>query len=103
MRPDWAAVFRLAGAKRVTTRSTGLVRALCLFHAEKTPSMFGWPGGGFYCFGCQAGGRSPEDFARMRLELDDDAEEANDGAVGAWLACAEPVLPGQLDLPFVAT
>lgn len=29
---------------------------ICPFHAEKTPSLRGWPSGWFYCHGCQAQG-----------------------------------------------
>lgn len=65
--------------------------------------MFGWPGGGFYCFGCQTGGRSPEDFARMRLPFGDGAEEADDAVVAAWLSRASVTPLGQLDLPFMSS
>lgn len=29
---------------------------LCPFHQERNPSFTVWPGGGWYCFGCNAGG-----------------------------------------------
>lgn len=111
----WADLFQLAGAKSITIRSTGTVCALCVFHPEKTPSMFGWPGRGFYCFGCQAAG-GPEDFARAvlgmqqrhlpgacwRLELPEDAQR-----VAGWLCQPvwipplpnEPLLPWSPDAP----
>lgn len=64
-RPADAPVFReiiarvpaaeAARAYGVTVNSRGL--ALCPFHAEDTPSCRFYPGtGGFYCFGCGAGG-----------------------------------------------
>lgn len=38
-------------------RSGSKAYARCLFHADKTPSMYLYPGGGgFYCFGCHEHG-----------------------------------------------
>jgi hypothetical protein len=52
----WAAMFARAGSRSVKTRATGAVRALCVFHNERTPSLVGWPSGRFLCHGCQATG-----------------------------------------------
>ena len=38
-------------------RAGSLMKGLCPFHGEKTPSFTVYPGNGsFYCFGCGAGG-----------------------------------------------
>ena len=39
--------------------------ACCPFHGEKTPSLAFYPDGGWYCFGCHAGGDSIALYARL--------------------------------------
>ena len=51
---NWGYVLQAAGltAKR---RSSGSRVMRCVFHDEKSPSLFFWPNGSFLCFGCKAG------------------------------------------------
>ncbi len=42
--------YELSGERR------NRIKLLCIFHAEKTPSLLFYPDGGFICFGCQQQG-----------------------------------------------
>lgn len=49
---EWRAVLDEQGFAYRQRRLSGALISLCLFHDEKTPSMYMWPNGNLYCHGC---------------------------------------------------
>ncbi len=66
---------------------SGRVVLLCIFHAEKTPSLSLWPNGNFYCHGCKEQGFW-EDYPELTLLMPRSALYPYEN-------------PLQLELPFV--
>ena len=48
----WEHAFRDAGLRYRKTSVARALVALCVFHDEKTPSMWAYPSGKLYCYGC---------------------------------------------------
>lgn len=84
------AVLGLAAKKK----TSGVFVLLCIFHAEKTPSLWLRPSGMFYCYGCGAAG-DVVDFVMWRKNLWTEAEVARFFHIMPALPT-----PGQLPLPF---
>ena len=48
----WEQAFRDAGLRYRKTSVAHALVALCVFHDERTPSMWAYPSGKLYCYGC---------------------------------------------------
>lgn len=48
----WEQAFRDAGLQYRKTSVARALVALCVFHDEKTPSMWAYPSGNLFCYGC---------------------------------------------------
>lgn len=53
----------------VKRKSSGVLVCLCIFHKERTPSMWLRPNGSFNCYGCESHGEMI-DFLDYILDLD---------------------------------
>ena len=71
------------GRWRIRNKGEGPVVVHCVFHEERTPSLFLYPDGGFMCYGCGACGDLVDFIDRKGLSPEDIvARKVNSVAVG---------------------
>lgn len=68
---EWKSALDELGISYRQRRITGAIVALCVFHDEKTPSMYMWPDGNLYCHGCMATDRVEGFVGRMKISIED--------------------------------